>query len=501
MCSPSRWLLLCLRCLDDVPPSVSRSSGIVGEDLGASVDEIFKEFDDTPLSARPLRRCTRARLPDGREARPQDPATEHHRPNEPRPCGSSTASPDSSRRPNRASSSNRSQWSKTSPGHHEELELRPRGPPPEPLRANIGAFGDNEWITAPRGVSGRCVARGVIAMESMTAFRWTSSRSAAPRYRRRAGVAARLVKVWDGRRSCTAVPWRRARRQPLTLEVWPGPYLDFGIMGSSRSTHRDAVKDAQYTTMTTATTRASCGRGSGSGSRTGDEIGPVEEVAARIRCDGPDARHEAGRGQLSSMMKDQLDWPRSTAPYPTRARPRHQAVMYSSATPRAGPRLQHGPRPLSGEERVPGCGGRDRRPTRRHVSRISVAPACRLGSPRPRRWPAGTPCLEARRRPGSTRDLVAHDDEPWRSRVMASSRCALAGSSRHCSTLSVDDQGAGNDSVVAALLSGRCRQQGAAGHCLGGGGGPSRPGDGARLQISSTVLGMSESLPALCPGH
>ena len=59
----------CLRCLDDVPPvPASAARRIVAEDLGAEVDEVFKQFDDTPLSAASIAQVHGCVLRDGREA-------------------------------------------------------------------------------------------------------------------------------------------------------------------------------------------------------------------------------------------------------------------------------------------------------------------------------------------------------------------------------------------------------------------------------------------------
>jgi predicted unusual protein kinase regulating ubiquinone biosynthesis (AarF/ABC1/UbiB family) len=93
------------------------------------------------------------------------------------------------------------------------------------------------------------------------------------------------------------------------LEDGRATYLDFGIMGELPPEHRDAVKDAQYTTMIdgdyTRVVRA--------WQRIGilgpeSEIGPVEDVAARIQMVmEPMLDLKLGEVSLSSMMKEQLE--------------------------------------------------------------------------------------------------------------------------------------------------------------------------------------------------
>jgi len=93
------------------------------------------------------------------------------------------------------------------------------------------------------------------------------------------------------------------------LEDGRATYLDFGIMGVLPPEHRDAVRDAQYTTMIdgdyTRVVRA--------WQRIGilgpeSEIGPVEDVAARIKMVmEPMLDLKLGEVSLSSMMQQQLE--------------------------------------------------------------------------------------------------------------------------------------------------------------------------------------------------
>jgi predicted unusual protein kinase regulating ubiquinone biosynthesis (AarF/ABC1/UbiB family) len=58
-----------LRCLDEVPPfDGAAAAAMVGADLGRPPEEIFRRFDETPLSAASIGQVHACTLPDGREA-------------------------------------------------------------------------------------------------------------------------------------------------------------------------------------------------------------------------------------------------------------------------------------------------------------------------------------------------------------------------------------------------------------------------------------------------
>ncbi|WP_372435126.1 ABC1 kinase family protein [Tomitella biformata] len=59
----------CLRCLDEVPPfPAAEARALIEADLGAPVSALFREFDDTPLSAASVAQVHACTLPDGRRA-------------------------------------------------------------------------------------------------------------------------------------------------------------------------------------------------------------------------------------------------------------------------------------------------------------------------------------------------------------------------------------------------------------------------------------------------
>ncbi|WP_422629043.1 ABC1 kinase family protein [Rhodococcus sp. (in: high G+C Gram-positive bacteria)] len=59
----------CLRCLDDVPPvPAAQARAVLEADLGHCVDELFAQFDDTPLAAASVAQVHACTLHDGRRA-------------------------------------------------------------------------------------------------------------------------------------------------------------------------------------------------------------------------------------------------------------------------------------------------------------------------------------------------------------------------------------------------------------------------------------------------
>src|SRR5437660_4226585 len=59
----------CLRCLDEVPPfDAATARRLVAEDLGRPPAQVFRSFDDSPLSAASIAQVHACVLPDGREA-------------------------------------------------------------------------------------------------------------------------------------------------------------------------------------------------------------------------------------------------------------------------------------------------------------------------------------------------------------------------------------------------------------------------------------------------
>jgi predicted unusual protein kinase regulating ubiquinone biosynthesis (AarF/ABC1/UbiB family) len=297
----------CLRCLDDVPPvPAAEARRIVSEDLGAPIESIFESFDDVPLSAASIAQVHACRLGDGRDA-----VLKIQR-------------PDIAMRMNRdlrivyriARLIERTKRGKlvnpvaiVEDLHqvtNEELNFALEAHRQSAFRDNIPAFGDNKWITAPEVFWDVCGPR-VIAMERMYGVPLDEFDEL-----RRRGVDGELVlrrgvKVWMEAALVHGPFHGDVHAGNLwVLDDGRASYLDFGIMGELPPMHRDAVRDAQYTTMIdgdyTRVVRAWQRIGILS-----EDIGPVDEVAARIKMVmEPMLDLKIGEVSLSSMMTEQL---------------------------------------------------------------------------------------------------------------------------------------------------------------------------------------------------
>ena len=300
----------CTRCLDDVPPvPAAEARRIVAEDLGAPVEKLFKDFDDTPLSAASIAQVHACVLPDGREA-----VLKIQRP----------AIADRMNRDLRILYRMARVVGRTKRGAlmnpvaivedlhqvtNEELNFELEATRQARFRDNIPAFGDNEGITAPEVYWEFCGPR-VIAMERMYGVPLDEFDEL-----RRRGIDGELilrrgVKVWMEAALVHGPFHGDVHAGNLwLLEDGRATYLDFGIMGVLPPEHRDAVRDAQFTTMIdgdyTRVVRA--------WQRIGilgpeSEIGPIEEVATRIKMVmEPMLDLKLGEVSLSSMMQQQLE--------------------------------------------------------------------------------------------------------------------------------------------------------------------------------------------------
>lgn len=300
----------CLRCLDDVPPvSAAAARRIVAEDLGADIDDVFKEFDDVPLSAASIAQVHACVLRDGREAvlKIQRPAIKERMNRDLRIVYRIARLIGKTKRGKLVNP-----VAVVEDLHqvtNEELNFALEAYRQSQFRTNISAFGDNEGITAPEVYWELCGPR-VIAMERMHGVPLDEFEDL-----RRRGIDGELVlrrgvKVWMEAALVHGPFHGDVHAGNLwLLEDGRASYLDFGIMGDLPPAHRDAVKDVQYTAMIdgdyTRVVRA--------WQRIGilgsdDEIGPIEEVAARLKMVvDPMLDLKLGDVSLSAMMKQQLE--------------------------------------------------------------------------------------------------------------------------------------------------------------------------------------------------
>ena len=298
----------CMRTLDDVPPfPADEALAMVEEDLGAAGAEIFADFDPRPLSAASVAQVHACTLADGREAvlKIQRPAIRDRMNRDLRMLY----------RMARLVDRTRTGHLMNAPGvvedlhqvTNEELNFALEAHRQAEFRDHIGAFGDNRWITAPVVYWDHCGPR-VICMERLRGT--PMDRFAEIKAR---GIDGELVL----RRGLKA--WMEATlvHGPFHGDVHAGniwvlddgraAYLDFGIMGELPEAHRQALRDAQYTVMIdgdyTRIVRAWQSIGILS-----DDVGPVDEVAARLKAVlDPMFDMTLGEVSLSFVLRQQLE--------------------------------------------------------------------------------------------------------------------------------------------------------------------------------------------------
>jgi predicted unusual protein kinase regulating ubiquinone biosynthesis (AarF/ABC1/UbiB family) len=273
----------CLRTLDDVPPfPADEALAIVEDDLGVAAADAFAEFDPVPLSAASIAQVHGCMLRDGR------------------PAVLKIQRPDIADRMNRDL---RMMYrlarvvDRTRTGHllnapgvvedlhqvtNEELNFVLEAHRQTTFRDNIGAFGDNAWITAPEVYWDHCGPR-VICMERL--YGTPLDRFDDVRARGIDGELAlrRGLKVWTE----AALVHGPFHGDVHAGNIWllddgRAAYLDFGIMGELPADHRQAVRDAQFTLMIDGDYSRIVRAWQRIGILTAD-VGPVDEVAARLK--------------------------------------------------------------------------------------------------------------------------------------------------------------------------------------------------------------------------
>jgi predicted unusual protein kinase regulating ubiquinone biosynthesis (AarF/ABC1/UbiB family) len=298
----------CLRTLDDVPPfPADRALAIVEDDLGASADELFAGFDRVPLSAASIAQVHACVLRDGRQAvlKIQRPAIAERMNRDLRMMY----------RLARLIDRTRTGHLLNAPGvvedlhqvTNEELNFALEAHRQAAFRSHIGAFGDNAWITAPDVYWDHCGPR-VICMERL--FGTPMDRFAALRDRGIDGelVLRRGLKVWIE----AALVHGPFHGDVHAGNIWVlddgrAAYLDFGIMGELPPEHRQAVRDAQYTLMIDGDYTRIVRAWQRIGILT-EDVGPVEEVAARLKAVlDPWFDMAIGEVSLAELLRQQVE--------------------------------------------------------------------------------------------------------------------------------------------------------------------------------------------------
>jgi predicted unusual protein kinase regulating ubiquinone biosynthesis (AarF/ABC1/UbiB family) len=240
----------CQRTLDEVPPFDSETARrIIEEDLGRPPEEIFRWFDDQPLSAASIGQVHACVLPDGREAvvKLQRPGVRQLMTHDLRILWRI------------ATLAQRWDWlSSADPvaiiedtAHVNFQELVPalEATRQAQFREKIWAFGDNRNITAPEVYWSHCGPR-IICMERMRGTPLDEFEEMA-----RQGIDGELMLRWGAKvwieSVCVHGPFHGDMHAG---NIWFLPdgrasFLDFGIMGELEEPYREVIKDILYTCM------------------------------------------------------------------------------------------------------------------------------------------------------------------------------------------------------------------------------------------------------------
>lgn len=240
----------CLRLLDDVPaipPQAARS--VIEADLGAPVEELFRSFDDTPLSAASVAQVHACVLHDGREAvvKVQRPGIAETMNRDLRIAYRLARLIDRSRKGRLVNAP--AVIEDLHQVTNEELDFAFEAERQARFRANIGAFGDNDGITTPEIYWERSGPR-VICMERMRGIPLDEFDEL-----RRRGVDGEMIlrrgiKVWIEAAICHGPFHGDVHAGNLwMLDDGRATYLDFGIMGELTPDYRELFRDLQYTAM------------------------------------------------------------------------------------------------------------------------------------------------------------------------------------------------------------------------------------------------------------
>jgi predicted unusual protein kinase regulating ubiquinone biosynthesis (AarF/ABC1/UbiB family)/CBS domain-containing protein len=248
---PAPLATACLRCLDDVPPFPGQEAAkMIAKDLGRAPAQIFKSFDETPLSAASIGQVHACTLPDGREAviKLQRPNIRKRMTTDLRILHRLAKLLDK-----HASFARNANVIATVEDLHrvtfQELNPAVEAYRQDKFRHNIWAFGDNKMVTTPEVYWDFCGPH-MICMERMSGVPMDQFDAI-----REMGVDGELVlrrgaKVW-----LEAVTIHGPFHGDMhagnlwVLDDGRSSFLDFGIMGEMDLTWRQVVKDLFFTIM------------------------------------------------------------------------------------------------------------------------------------------------------------------------------------------------------------------------------------------------------------
>jgi predicted unusual protein kinase regulating ubiquinone biosynthesis (AarF/ABC1/UbiB family) len=270
------------RCLDEVPPfDAATVRRMVTEDLGRSPTQIFRSFDDHPLSAASIGQVHACVLPDGTEAvvKLQRPRIKEQMTTDLRIMY------------RLAATFQRTSWGRSANAvaairdlhavTFQELNPAVEAWRQQRFRDGISVFGDNHWIIAPQIYWNYCGPR-MICMERVCGVPMDDFDAIRERGVDGEMVLRRGAKVW-----AEAVMVHGPFHGDMhagnlwVLDDGRGCFLDFGIMGELTEEWRQLVKDLFYTCMFDL----DFARVARAYRRVGvfpPDIGTVEEIGARL---------------------------------------------------------------------------------------------------------------------------------------------------------------------------------------------------------------------------
>jgi predicted unusual protein kinase regulating ubiquinone biosynthesis (AarF/ABC1/UbiB family) len=241
----------CLRCLDEVPPfdgaTVRR---LVEEDLGRPPAELFESFDDNPLSAASIGQVHACTLPDGRQAviKLQRPHIAHRMNTDLRILHRLARTLERHTRIGRSASA----VAVVEDLHavtNQELNAALEAHRQAVFRRDIGAFGDNAWVTAPEVYWDYCGPH-LICMERMRGVPMDEFDVLRARGVDGELVLRRCVKAWMEALMVHGPFHGDIHAGNLwVLDDGRATFLDFGIMGELTDGWKQLLRDLFATTM------------------------------------------------------------------------------------------------------------------------------------------------------------------------------------------------------------------------------------------------------------
>lgn len=240
-----------LRCLDEVPPFDGETAReMIRKDLGRAPSQIFRHFEESPLSAASIGQVHACVLPDGREAviKLQRPNIRERMTTDLRIMHRLGATLQKHTKLGKSANLvgvvqdlHANTFNELNPALEAFRQDR--------FRTDISAYGDNHFITAPKVYWDYCGPH-MICMERMSGVPMDDFASIAERGIDGFLTLRRGVKVWLEAAVVHGCFHGDVHAGNLwVLDDGRGTYLDFGIMGEVPDAWRELLKDLFFTSM------------------------------------------------------------------------------------------------------------------------------------------------------------------------------------------------------------------------------------------------------------